>query len=749
MAKTKLTAVALGVAVVMAGCTGDDSTVSQVGGVYEVSSGLAQKGPLLRGSSVTINELNTSTLQPNGKSYTFEVLDDSGTFKPSNITFSSAILESTALGYYFNELTGATSDDMVYVRGLSNLASGYDKAVNLNILTSFIKERVKKLVTTTPRQSFTTARPQAERELLGAFYIYNAADLMPGTTVSGVLQPKNFMELDLSKKRAGDQILAAMSGMLIQAGQTGSGVNSLVNQIETDLADDGLINNSPSFAVSVQQQLWNAAKNTDFAAVAANLNAFYKTSYTAQDLSQWVDTSGGVDKVIDKYKFTNNDVAAGVEARSPDYIAGSDDIGQCLYVDNGVLYINGTKKLSIGLAAKGDRISIGLNGSSSGNPRTAFLGRVPKLNGTCPTSPPLSGEKRLFKFSISHIPNTSAIQSIAAGWMHALATKKDGSLWAWGGNWNGQLGDGTTVDSYTPKLIGSGYTIVSAGTAHSGGIKQDATLWLWGQNTNGQVNETKVSPIRTPIQVSSNFKSLNLGVYSTSGCKTDRSLWTWGWNPDGVLGNGTYSIEPDGGAYPPAKIESDCDVITFSNTGFLIKTDGSNWAWGQNRSYQIGNLLSERILSPTKQTSSFTAISAKQFHTLAIKPNGDLYAWGSNSNGQLGDGTTTDSWAPKLITSNVAAFALGWQHSVAIKTDGSLWTWGANNNGQLGDGSSTEQHHPKKIGDGYVAVVAGDKTTYGIKNDGSLWSWGENQRGGIGDGTAGINRLTPTRIFDF
>lgn len=408
----KQTVVAVGVLAMLAACTGDNSTVSSSGNGYEVSSGLAQKGPLLRGSSVTVNELNTSTLQPSGKSYTFEVLDDLGTFKPSNITFSSAYLENTALGYYFNELTGQKSSDMVYLRGLSYL--GTDKAVNLNVLSTFVKNRVKNLVTTKPVKTFVVARPQAEKELLGAFYIYNAVDLLPGTTVSGVTQPANFMELDLSKKRAGDQILAAISGMVAQIGQTGSGVNYFLNQVETDLADDGLINNSPNFPVSVQQQLSAAATSTDFGAVAANLNAFYKTNYSATDLSQWVDTSGGVDKVIDKYKFSASNIPVGTESKSPEYVAGSEDAGQCFSVSAGKLYRNGvTVATGTVKAVKGDKFVIGLTGNVGGTIYSGFVQRsAPDAKGICPQVLPNAGLTRVEKYRISTLSAPVSVQGI-------------------------------------------------------------------------------------------------------------------------------------------------------------------------------------------------------------------------------------------------------------------------------------------------------------------------------------------------
>ena len=221
----------------LASCGGGNSggTVNQTAEGYTVDSGVVQKGPLVQGSSVTINELNPTTLQPNGKSYAFETMNNLGTFVPTGITFTSTYLETTGQGYYFNELTGQNSSDIVFLRGLSNLATGNDKAVNVNVLSGFTRSRIKHYVTTTPVQSFTNARLSAQRELLAAFYIYNAVDLLPG----GATQPAVFTEMDLSKQRAADQILAAISGMVMQIGQSGSGVNSFLTQVEVDLGDDG------------------------------------------------------------------------------------------------------------------------------------------------------------------------------------------------------------------------------------------------------------------------------------------------------------------------------------------------------------------------------------------------------------------------------------------------------------------------------------------------------------------------------
>ena len=217
-------------------------TVHQTTDGYQLDRGLAQKGPLSRGSIVTVNEL-TLQLAPNGKSYTFETIDDAGTFKPNSV-FGSPYLETTVQGYFFNELTNERNKDWVALRGLSNLAVGADRTVNVNVLSAFTNDRIRVLIAANPSMGFNAARQQAQRELLSAFYIYNSTDILSGTSSTGAINPTSFLEMDLSQARLADQILAAISGMIVQIGQNGGGVNALISSVATDLADDGLLNNS-------------------------------------------------------------------------------------------------------------------------------------------------------------------------------------------------------------------------------------------------------------------------------------------------------------------------------------------------------------------------------------------------------------------------------------------------------------------------------------------------------------------------
>ncbi|MCX7258028.1 MAG: hypothetical protein NTZ64_15275, partial [Polaromonas sp.] len=269
--------------------------------------------------------------------------------------------------------------------------------------------------------TFAAARAQAQRELLNAFYIYNSADILSGTSVSGVIQPTNFMELDLSQSRAADQILAAISGMLIKIGQTGGGVNALLNSVEIDLADDGLLNNSAKLTPSVQQQLNTAAPVTPFGVIANNLNLFYglKTPYTREDLDQWIDSSGGTDKVIDKYKFSVKDVALNKENKSPAFVAGANDAGQCLSASTGKLYKNDVLQTVPVLAAKDDKFVIGLTASSSSQTVTSFLQRnAPAVGPSCPVTVPV-GAVRLQKYAVTAAASAADLSAMPASYLGA------------------------------------------------------------------------------------------------------------------------------------------------------------------------------------------------------------------------------------------------------------------------------------------------------------------------------------------
>jgi hypothetical protein len=181
--------------------------------------------------------------------------------------------------------------------------------------------------------------------------------------------------------------------------------------------------------------------------------------------------------------------------------------------------------------------------------------------------------------------------SVAAGSYHTMAIKTDGTLWAWGANWAGQLGNGTLVDTDTPVQIGYGndWASVAAGYYHTVAIKTDGSLWAWGSNEEGQLgdgtNESKDGP--TQIGPDTDWASVAAGYYHTVAVKTNGTLWAWGYNEEGQLGDGTNESKNT-----PTRIGADTDWVSVAageGHTVAVKTNGTLWAWGYNAEGQLGD----------------------------------------------------------------------------------------------------------------------------------------------------------------
>ena len=341
-------------------------------------------------------------------------------------------------------------------------------------------------------------------------------------------------------------------------------------------------------------------------------------------------------------------------------------------------------------------------------------------------------------------------------------------------------GSGVSIASVIPNQV------IAAGSNHCLVIKEDGSLWAWGNNMYGQIGDSTISvyewitidPVLvtdnnkyTPVKIMDSVLSVFAGEGNSFAIKEDGSLWAWGNNEYGKLGNGTRGQWDDCSITPTKIMDDVVQVSAGRNHTMAIKTDGSLWAWGSNFFGQLGNGRTENTWSiyydkPIKIMDSVVLVSTGEEHTMAIKTDGSLWAWGSNFFGQLGNDTTNDSNKPIKIMDDVIQVSAGRYHTMAIKNDGSLWAWGDNREGQLGDGTLTyidyiynngtiinyieinnNKYTPVKIMDSVLSVYAGYSHTMAIKNDDSLWAWGNNDYGGmIGDGTY-ENRLFPVKTM--
>lgn len=323
---------------------------------------------------------------------------------------------------------------------------------------------------------------------------------------------------------------------------------------------------------------------------------------------------------------------------------------------------------------------------------------------------------------------------------------------------NGQLGDNTvTSKSNLVQTIAQGnnwssVSLGSSGTNLNAGIKTDGTLWLWGDNGYGQIGDNTATKRSSPVQTvafGTNWKQVCCGATNfTIALKTDGTLWGWGGNQNGQLGDNTVTTRSS--PVQTVTFGTNWKQISATYHTAAIKTDGTLWCWGLNSNGQLGDNTITTRSSPVQTVAfgtNWKQVACGGFQTAAIKTDGTLWCWGSNGNGQIGDNTITSRSSPV----QTVAFGTNWKqvacggigHITAIKTDGTLWVWGQNSSAYptLGDNTITNKSSPVQtiaFGTNWKQVNCGYFSTYAIKNDGTLWSWGYNQSGELGD-----NSTTP------
>ena len=274
-------------------------------------------------------------------------------------------------------------------------------------------------------------------------------------------------------------------------------------------------------------------------------------------------------------------------------------------------------------------------------------------------------------------------QSIVSLNSACLAVKTDGTLWAWGFNFYGQLGLGTSGSSAyksSPNQVGSltNWNVVSNGSISSGAVKTDGTLWTWGGSNFYQLGLNNQTSYSSPVQVGSltNWSSLNIQYTGTLALKTDGTIWSWGSNSAGQLGLGNitnYSSPKQVGS-----LTTWLNIGTGTYTGFAVSTSNALWAWGRNDYGQSGLGNTTNYSSP-KQVGLLTTwlkpgnVSGGGFTTIVIKTNGELWSWGINNQGQLGLGTS--GAAAYKSSPNQVGLLTTWQSNrvgqdwnIAIKT---------------------------------------------------------------------------------
>jgi len=317
-------------------------------------------------------------------------------------------------------------------------------------------------------------------------------------------------------------------------------------------------------------------------------------------------------------------------------------------------------------------------------------------------------------FVFTQVSNQPVWSKIATGAIHSLAIKTDGTLWAWGNSSFGRLGLGDLSGVViSPTQIGTdnNWVQVEAGESSSFAIKSDGTLWAWGFNENGQLGDGTFVNKNIPTQVGSatDWAQVKSGALHTIALKTNGNLWAWGLDNSGQLGVGTGN---NSSSFPVQATGTNYITIACgADYSMAIKIDGTLWGWGSNtyRNLGIGNVPgSQQLPLQVGSETNWIKVVTGDYHTLALKNDNTLWAMGRNHRGQLGNNSLTIANVPTQInvgtfytnifsdnnndTNGLAGF------SMVIKTDGNLQVWGSNNRGQLGTGFQSNNYQiPQNI----------------------------------------------------
>lgn len=291
------------------------------------------------------------------------------------------------------------------------------------------------------------------------------------------------------------------------------------------------------------------------------------------------------------------------------------------------------------------------------------------------------------------------VVKVETGGFHSAAIKEDGSLWMWGYNEFGQLGNGSQANQYIPKKLLENVQDVSLGFHHSAAILEDGSLWMWGRNHYGQLGDGTDKDRKVPVKILENVTKVSLGADHSAALLEDGSLYLWGYNNYGEIGNGNAGY--DYSQYTPVKIMDDVkDISLGSCFTVALKEDGSLWAWGSNSDGKIGSgYKGPQVITPVKIMDDIIEIETGDYNTLVHTKDNQTYIWGNNQYGQVNpDSNERAYYEPQLMEwQNIAQASIGGYHIALLDKDGDFHIWGHNRYGQIGNGTTTDVRWPYEL----------------------------------------------------
>lgn len=355
------------------------------------------------------------------------------------------------------------------------------------------------------------------------------------------------------------------------------------------------------------------------------------------------------------------------------------------------------------------------------------------------------------------------VTKIAAGHIHSLFLKSDGTVWAVGNNASGQLGDNSTTDrtSVVQVVVSGGSALtnvvdIAAGAAHSVARKSDGTVWTWGDNSYGQLGDGTTTARSYAAQISTTYISSSTGIaagaYHNLALISGGTVKSWGRNNFGQLGDNSTTNRLTPVSVDTASLSDATQVAAggFHSVALRANNSGKLKAWGKGGDGQLANNSSSDSLLPATMADSlgvtFTGaafVSAGINFTTLTTGSGRVWSTGNDGRGQQGTGCSGSTTGfVKIGSFTGVSKALAGptaEHAVSLQTDTTARGWGRNEYGQVGNGSTSDQCSPATVVNGsgtaitgFTSVSGGGLHSLGLKSDGTAWSWGDNTFGQLG-----------------
>ena len=330
-------------------------------------------------------------------------------------------------------------------------------------------------------------------------------------------------------------------------------------------------------------------------------------------------------------------------------------------------------------------------------------------------------------------------------WMVCVA--EDGSIWGWGENGNGQLGNGTRKNVMQPvrtceSLDGTHVTFVRGGKTFTLFLMDDGTVWGCGHNADGQLGQgEKTADITEPEKVPGleNITQLAVGFQHALALDGDGHVWAWGLNKNGQIGTGDTKAK-----YAPVQLELEniTQIAAGHKYSLAMDAEGGIWGWGDNEYGQLGDASRYKsVLTPTLLSMSgrFVTLAGSNATTIGMDADGALWAWGRNDYWQMGSKSKDKTQEPVMVTglpedlviTKIDSFNI---HSAILTADGAVWQWGACGHGQYGLGTRPWHALPSEPSpaSGVLDVATNTYTSYILTEDGEVLASGGNWYGQAG-----------------